>query len=167
MSAWHVIKSSGRDTRADFYLRRAGLRTYRPLEHRYFIDRRTQAQKFREKSLMPGYIFVRLDNIADIARIRNAIGVSYILGNWEGERFVPAEIPGEWVENLEKAGPLIVGKKVAYRKGDKIRLIINKISDMILECEGVDGRGRVMVGVEMLGKRQIVRVDPERVELAG
>jgi transcription antitermination factor NusG len=117
-------------------------------------------------SLMQGYVFVRADRLSDLGRLRDVREVCYILGSWNGDRFVPAEIRPDWIDAMEHAGPKIVGKKIPFQKGRRVRLILGKISDMISECEGVDKKGRVLVRVDLLGKSQTVAVDPEHVELA-
>ncbi len=166
MSGWYCAKTAGRDTVADFYLRRAGLDVFRPEIHRYFRDR-FQREKCRISGLIPGYVFVALGCDAEIGKAMNAIGVKYLLGSHERGQFVPKEMPRQWITDLIDAGPTIVGKKAAFKKGAKVKRAIGKLADVFGEVgEELDRSGRVKLYIEMFGSTREVAISSDHLELA-
>lgn len=164
MSPWLAAKTIGRASRACWYLDRAGVRSFHPVVHRYYLDRRTRQEKFRVAELFPGYLFIRPEGPLEYAKAKNAIGVAYILGGFSGERFVPREIPAEWVETLEKAGPVLVGKRRKFVKGQKIRVVISNIAEIVATVEAHNGH-KVKFRTDMFGAEVVADADESRVEL--
>jgi transcription antitermination factor NusG len=161
---WYCAKTIGRETRARFYLERAGLSAFRPEIHRYFKDRRTQQEKFRILGLFPGYVFVRIETDAERDRATSAIGVGYLLGNWTGDRFLPRQMPLQWIESLIEAGPIIQGKRIAYQKGQKVKAAVGALADLIGEIDSIDKERSAVVKMEMFGTVRQVRVALEHLE---
>lgn len=163
---WICAKTRGNEKRALLYLKKQGLEAFRPELHRYSIDPRTRIERKRELSLFPGYVFVRLARAADQSKAASAVGVAYLLGSWTGERFLPREMPIGWMTSLHSAGPVIEGKKVRFRKTDKVRLALNAIADVVAEVEGLDDAGNVRLKFDLLGKRHTIQVAADRLERA-
>jgi transcription antitermination factor NusG len=164
--SWFVARTSSRDTIAAFYLERAGLTVFRPLVHRYFTDRRTQQERYRVLSLFPGYAFVALTDAAEREAAVSAVGVASLLGSWTGDRFAPKEIPSQWVAALVEAGPLVEGKRVAFRKGDAVKAAVGGIAGLIGTIEAIDNSHTAVVSMAMLGAVRRVSVALEHLELA-
>jgi hypothetical protein len=164
MSAWLAAKISGHANRASFYLERAGVLSFRPIIHKYYKDKRTQQERFRVAELFQGYIFIRPESPLEYARAKDAIGVSYILGGYSGERFIPKEIPLEWIEELERSGPMIVGKRRKFERGQHVRAAVNAISEIIGTVEAHNGR-RVTIRAVMFGAEMKIDVDEDKIEL--
>lgn len=165
MSQWYCAKTKGRETVATFYLGRAGLEAFRPVIHKYYSDR-YQREKMRIMSLIPGYVFVRLPGLADQGAAMNALGVAYLLGSRDGGLFRPKEMPSQWVAELIDAGPLVQGKKMAFKKGNKVKRAVGRLAEIIGEVEGVDERGLVRISYEMFGTKLESTARPEYLELA-
>lgn len=165
-SAWFAAKTCGRETKSIFYLERAGIRAFRPETHRYFIDNHTHAERFRVIAIFPGYVFFEAAGQNEYNLAASATGVAYVLGNWIGERFAPKEMPKQWITDLIDAGPIIEGKKVAYKKGNKVKIAVGHLEKLIAEIDGVDTSGKLMVKVELFGRTNLVRIAPGSVELA-
>ncbi len=161
---WFCAKTIGRETRARFYLERAGIEAFRPEIHRYFVDRRTKQEKHRILGLFPGYVFVCIDSDAERDRATNAIGVAYLLGNWTGDQFAPRQMPSEWIAPLIEAGPIIQGKKVAFKKGQLVKAAVGALADLIGEVEAIDKSRTAIVRMEMFGTVRQVRVALEHLE---
>lgn len=161
---WYAAKTVGRETRALFYLARRGVKAFRPEVHRYFVDRHTRQEKFRVTSLFPGYVFVDIHGAAERDRASRAIGVTGLLGMWTGDGFMPKEIPSQWIHDLMDAGPQITGKKIAFRKGERAKVAIGRIGEIITEVEGVDKSGKVRLTIEMFGSCRKVLVSQDKLE---
>jgi transcription antitermination factor NusG len=161
---WYCAKTIGRETRAKLYLERAGLSAFRPEIHRYFTDRHTQQERRRVLSLFPGYVFVRIETDAERDRAVSAIGVAYLLGNWTGDRFLPRQMPSLWLAALMSAGPIIQGRRVAFKPGDLVRRAVGQLAELIGEVEAVDKEQVADVKVTMLGKAHRLRIPSHELE---
>jgi transcription antitermination factor NusG len=164
--AWYAAKTCGRETKCIFYLERGGIRAFRPEVHRYFIDKRTHSERFRVGAIFPGYVFFETASQNEYNFAASAIGVAYVLGNWSGERFAPKEMPKQWITDLMDAGPVIEGKKIAYKNGNKVKIAVGHWEKIIAEIDAVDSHGKLMLKVELFGRTNLVRVAPSSVELA-
>jgi transcription antitermination factor NusG len=163
---WHVARCIGRETRAALYLSRAGIRNFRPVEHHYFIDRRTKVERYRERPRFGGYVFVELHNAAERDAACNAIGVAGLLGWWTDEGYRLATIPTHYVTDLMDAGPHLVGKSKPFNKGQKVKIAYNAISEIVADFEGLDKDGKALVTLAMLGGQRLVAVELKRLQAA-
>jgi transcription antitermination factor NusG len=167
--AWFCAKTIGRETRAELYLERAGIDAFRPVIHRYFVDRRTQQERHRVLSLFPGYIFARIETDDERDLATSAIGVSYLLGNWTGDRFLPRQMPSQWIAHLIEAGPIIQGKKSTVKKGDRVKRVFGAISglaDIIGEVEKVDKSRFAVVKTTLFGAERRIKIAVDHLEAA-
>jgi transcription antitermination factor NusG len=167
--AWFCAKTVGRETRAQFYIERAGIDAFRPEIHRYFIDRRTQQERHRILSLFPGYVFIRIETDDERDLATSAIGVAYLLGNWTGDHFQPRQMPSQWIAHLIEAGPIIQGKKCDLKKGDRVKRAIGAASglaDIIGEVERVDKSRFAVVKTIMFGAERRVKIAVDHLEPA-
>jgi len=162
---WFCAKTIGHENVALAHLARAGLTTFRPEVHRYFRNRYHREQR-RIANEIPGYIFVRLWSPEDMGRAEGAIGVKYLLGSMEHGVRKPREIEAGWIMELMRCGPRIEGKKMAFKKGAKVKRAVGALADIIGEVEGVDTKGPVTLSIEMFGAMREVRISAERLELA-
>ena len=163
---WYCAKINGSQKLAAFYLERAGLKPFYPTIYRYFTDRRTGEERYRVVSLFPGYIFIPLADAAERDRATRAIGVAYLLGNWTGDRFAPRQMPSEWIASLIEAGPIIEGKRVAFRRGDTVRVAVAGIGKAICQIEAIDNSHSAIVSMAMFGAVRRVSVAMENLEPA-
>ena len=165
MPNWYAAKTSGRETRATFYLDRAEVKCYRPEVHNYFIDKRTGAEKSRASSLFPGYIFFSPESPDQFSAAKNAIGIGYILGGWHGNEFIPRSMPAGWVDALIGVGPVVRGRKKRFCNGEKVRVIISGLSEILATVES-QTKGKVTVKAVMFGSEMEFTVDESKVELS-
>lgn len=161
--SWYCAKLIGHENTAANYLRRLGIKVFVPEAHRYYVDKRTKKERHRVAALFVGYGFVWLENDAQRAQAVSARVVAYLLGSWMGERFLPREMPIEWVSKLMDAGPLIVGKRVEYKRGERVKVLIGRLAEQILELEG-EKNGKLVARMEMLGAVRRVQLNPDQVE---
>ena len=163
---WHIARVFGRESRASLYLSRAGIRNFRPVEHHYFIDRRTKVERYRERSRFGGYVFVELHNAAERDAACRAIGVAGLLGWWTGEGYRLATIPTHYVTDLMDAGPQLVNKSKPFNKGQKVKIALNAVSELIASFETLDGPGKAVVTLEAFGGQRKVTVELGRLMAA-
>ena len=162
---WFAARTAGRETRAALYLTRAGFEPFRPVIHRYFWDKRRRAEKFRIISLFPGYIFFAARGRDHATHARNVTGISGILGEYLGDTFAPKAMPGAYIGELLDKCPIIEGKRRAYTPGERIKVAVAGLSDLIATVEAHAGR-KVSFRMTMLGQEVSVSVDESKVEPA-
>lgn len=164
MSQWFCCKTRGREKDAEFHIGRAGVECFRPTIHKYFINK-YQREKMRIISLIPGYLFVRLVRVQDHGLVANAIGVAYLLGSRDGMVFMPREIPSKWVTELIDAGPVVQGKKMAFKKGNRVKRAVGHIAEIIGEVEGVEACGKLRISIDFIGAKRSIIVNSNELEL--
>lgn len=166
---WHIARTIGRESRASLYLNRAGIRNFRPVEHFYFIDKRTKVERFRERPRFGGYVFVELHDAAEREAACRAIGVAGLLGHWTETGYRLAEVPRHYVTDLIDAGPVVLNKRNSrqpFKKGQKVKLALNAVAEIIAEFAQLDGKGKAVVTVTTLGVACPVHVELERLQAA-
>jgi transcriptional antiterminator RfaH len=143
---WAVIQCKpGRERWVRFFLLKwLHLECYLPrIKHR----KRTQA-------LFPGYCFVQIENRwFDILRQPYVIR---LLMN--GER--PARIPNEFIDNLykrERNGFVKLPQPPKFRRGQPVKVIRGTFNGMAGIHDGMSGRDRERVLLELLGRK--VRIE--------
>jgi transcription antitermination factor NusG len=163
---WFVARTVGRESRACLYLSRAGIRAFRPVEWHYFIDRRRNVERYRERPRFAGYVFVELHNAAERDAACRAIGVAGLLGWWTDEGYRLATIPTHYVTDLMDAGPQMVNKSKPFKKGQKVKIAYNAISEIVADFEGLDKDGKALVTLAILGGQRLVAVELKRLAAA-
>jgi transcription elongation factor/antiterminator RfaH len=109
------------------------------------------------RPLFPGYIFVRLDIAHTPWRaIDGTVGVRKLVKHGE----TPAAVPRGVVEAIQAIsqsnGQLVFTANL--KPGDKIRFLTGPFADLIGTLERIDGKGRVLVLLELLGRAAHVAV---------
>lgn len=171
---WICARVKGIGTRAEHRastdLKRHGVESFWPQQHRYFIDRLKKQERYRESALLPGYLFCRLRRPIDRDIISGCYFLSYVLGSWTGERFLPREIPGSYVTALIEHGPFEINKmntKGRFKIGQKVKVALNALTEIIGEYKGeVDGKGKAVINVSAFGKTFDVQIGHERLAAA-
>ena len=157
---WSVVQTeSQRELVADDYLKRGGFETYLPR-----IRIRSHART-RNVALFPSYLFVQIGTRWYDARW--TIGVIRILQTIVGEgdqlTTVPALVPDEYIEFWRKReGPdgfvkLPRAPTNRLKKGQRVRIVRGSFEGRLAVYEGMSGRERERVLLELLG--QFVPVD--------
>lgn len=110
--------------------------------------RRTRTE---ERPLFPGYVFVLLDMARDPWRsVDSTLGVRSLVKTGD----VPAPLPEGVVEALQ--GMTQENGLVAFssrlRPGDQVRFMTGPFADMVGALDRLDGNGRVLVLLDLLGR---------------
>jgi transcriptional antiterminator RfaH len=156
MKRWYVAHTQVHaEERARLNLEQQGFRTYLP---RYRRERRhARRRDIVRAPLFPGYIFVQLDpESAPWRSINGTFGVNYLI--CYGER--PAAVPEGVVEEIaarENEEGLIELQPKRFRKGEALRIVSGALADCLGFFEKMADRERVVLLLELLGRK--VRVE--------
>ncbi len=89
-----------------------------------------------------------------------------LLGWWTDEGYRLATIPTHYVTDLIDAGPQLVNKSKPFNKGQKVKIALNAVSEIIGEYETLDGSGKAVVTLEAFGGKRLVTVELKRLQAA-
>ncbi len=159
MKNWYVAQTQANaEERARVNLERQGFRAYLP---RYRRERRhARRREVVRAPLFPGYIFVELDLMSAPWRsINGTLGVIRLICH--GER--PAALPEGVVEALtarENEEGLVVLQPRRFRKGEALRIVSGALADCFGFFEKMADRDRVILLLDLLGRK--VRVQAPR-----
>ncbi len=156
MTDWYVVQTLARaEERADLNLRRQGFKSYLPRLRRE--RRHARRTDMVLTPLFPGYLFVQLDLQRQAWRsINGTYGVSRLI--CRGER--PAAAPGSFVADLmerEDERGFITLEPRPFKKGETLQFVSGAMKDCLGLYEGMAARERVIVLLDLLGRK--VRVE--------
>lgn len=166
MKRWHVAQTLVRaEERAQINLKRQGFEAYLP---RYSRERRHARRRDIVKApLFPGYIFVRLDlEAAPWRSINGTLGVSHLVCN--GDR--PAVVPDGVVEEIrarENSDGLIPLTPDQFQKGDALRIVSGALAECFGLFEKMADRDRVVLLLDLLGRKVRVKAPLDVVAASG
>jgi transcriptional antiterminator RfaH len=166
MKRWYVAQTRVRaEERARLNLERQGFRTYLP---RYRRERRhARRRETVGAPLFPGYIFVELDPEHGPWRsINGTFGVNHLI--CRGDR--PAAVPEGLVDELaarENAEGLIVLQPRPFEKGEALRIVSGALADCLGLFERMADRERVILLLDLLGRKVRVQAPLDHVAAAG
>ncbi len=162
MKRWYVAQTQVRgEERARLNLERQGFHTYLP---RYRRERRHARRcDVVAAPLFPGYVFIHLDlTSAPWRAVNGTFGVNHIV--CQGER--PAALPEGVVEAIaarENGEGLIALKPRRFRKGEALRIVSGALADCFGFFERMADRDRVVLLLDLLGRRVRVQAPREAV----
>jgi transcriptional antiterminator RfaH len=165
-SRWYVAQTHPHaEARASLHLHRQGFETYLP---RYRKTRR-HARRIEAIAapLFPGYLFVAIDLATQRwLPIRSTVGIARLIG--EGD--CPAVVPDCVLEALrarqDAEGLVKLEPRPRFSRGDKVRVLEGAFFDCCGLYEGMSGRERVAILLELLGRRVRVVLDTEFIAAA-
>jgi transcriptional antiterminator RfaH len=165
-STWHVVQVHlHAETKARFHLSRQGFETYLPL----YLKRRRHARRTETIAapLYPSYLFVRFNPSTHRWRsIHSTIGVARMVCNGD----VPATLDQAIIENLKSRenaqGFIQLERRPKFALHDKVRVCDGVFADCLGLVEGLGDRDRVVILLNMLGRKVRVLLDEELVVAA-
>lgn len=109
--------------------------------------------------MFPGYIFVRFDPARPAWRAINSTrGVTRLVGS---EKTGPRPVPQEFIETLRQRcnenGLLMAAEDLA--PGDRVRMLTGPFSNLIAEIETIASERRVLLLLDLMGRKTRVRVN--------
>ena len=165
-SAWHVVQVHlHAERKAQMHISRQGFETYLPL----YLKRRRHARRTEMVAapLYPSYLFVRFNSLIHRWRsIHSTLGVVRLVCNGD----VPAALDQAIIENLKSRenaqGFIQLDRRTKFAPNDKVRISDGVFADCLGLVEGVSDRDRVVILLNMLGRKVRVLLDEELVVAA-
>ncbi|MQA67545.1 MAG: transcriptional activator RfaH [Alphaproteobacteria bacterium] len=153
---WYVVQTQPNSERkAAFHLERQDITVYLP----QYLKRWRHARKtdLRPTPLFPRYLFIAMDIAqARWRAVRSTIGVSALVCN--GER--PAAVPDGVVETIrareDERGLVPLRMVNPYRKGDAVSVVEGGLAGASGFFECFDDQDRVILLLDMLGRKMRV-----------
>jgi transcriptional antiterminator RfaH len=163
---WYLIQSRPHaEVKASQHLRRQGFETYLP---RYLKQYR-HARRIEKVAapLFPSYLFAAVDMASQRwFSIDSTIGVMRLVRNGNRPAIVPVSII-ETLKQREDANGLIeLSQRSNFSPGDKVCVSAGAFQDCFGLYEGMSGRDRVSILLDLLGRKVRVVLATECIEAA-
>jgi transcriptional antiterminator RfaH len=165
MERWYVAETQPHaEAKALWHLERQGFTAYLPQYRK--VRRHARRTDEVRAPLFPRYLFVRIDVARAAWRaIRSTIGVARLVS--QGER--PAPVPDGVVEDIrgreDERG--LVTIEPGFRRGQTLRVLTGALADQVGLFESITDERRVVLLLELLGRRIEVCVSMDAVVPAG
>jgi transcriptional antiterminator RfaH len=152
MSYWAIAQThSQRETAAHDHLERQGFHAYLPC-----IE-----VKKRRAPLFPGYLFVRIDNAW--YPILSTIGVMRLLRNGDQEPSRISDLIVRKIREREVRGIVKLPKRM--QPGMQVRILRGTFKDFIGIYDGMSGKERERILLELLGRKVPIDIHPDDLAL--
>ena len=163
MKNWYVAytQPSGED-KAMFNLHRQGFEAYLP---KVSATRRhaRRVEKVR-RPLFPRYLFIRMDLSAERWRaVHSTIGVTHLICNGDTPMPMPPQVIDEIRARETGDGVVNLFDEKRFRCGDAVRVTDGPLLDHTGLFECIDGRERVIILLNILGRESKVGLPQEYV----
>lgn len=164
MKQWFAVHTQARgEAQARFNLMRQGFEVYLPR----FLKRRRHARRTEmvPTPLFSRYLFVHMDTGAARWRaIQSTFGVSHLVCNGD----LPAAVPDAIIDNIrsreDDSGMVAMGNPPPpFDKGQVVKVLTGPLAEQVGWFEGVSDEERVILLLELLGRKVQVRVPTEAV----
>jgi transcriptional antiterminator RfaH len=147
---WYLIQTKPRqEGRAQEHLQRQLFECYRPLKAG---EKKRGSRGPSEEELFPGYLFIRMDQTSDNwYPIRSTRGVARIV-TFGG---LPVPVKDELIEQIRER-LLAPPPKVAFQKGEAVRITAEGFNDVEAIFLAADGDERAVILLNLLHREQKV-----------
>jgi transcriptional antiterminator RfaH len=165
-SRWYVVQTQlHAETKAANHLRRQDFPVYLPR----YLKRRRHARRTEivAAPLFPRYMFVAIDQLTQRWRsIRSTIGVAHLICNSDGPAPVPEFVIDELRGREDESGLIRLDAKPRFAPGDPVLVIDGIFSASRGLFDGMTGKERVAILLDLLGRKVRVVLDGEAVAAA-
>ncbi len=163
MKRWYVVSTHSRnEPLALANLEHQGFEAYLPC----YLKRRRHARRTEtvRRPLFPGYLFVRLD-IGDEPwhAIKSTIGVKRMICHGDNPAPVPHGVIEEIQAHRDEAGMVVMSKLAPFEKNNVVRINSGAFLDQVGLFDCATDQERVIVLLDIMGRRVRVRVPLEAV----
>jgi transcriptional antiterminator RfaH len=163
---WYVAHTHPHaEAKAAAHLRRQGFDIYLPR----YLKRRRHARRVETVAapLFPRYLFVKIDIGAQRWRaIQSTIGVTHMVCNGDAPAAVPSGIVESFRLREDEDGLIDIGSGPKFARGDKIRVRDGAFGDCLGLFESTTDRERVLILLDLLGRKVRVVLHAEDVVAA-
>lgn len=163
---WYVVQTQpNAESKAVVHLGRQGFATYLPR----YRKRRRHARRVDAVAapLFPRYLFVAVDlGVQRWRSIYSTVGVSRLICNGDNPAPVPDHVLAMLKEREDAAGFIRFEAPPPFRRGDKIRVLDGLFSDCLGLYDGMPDGDRVVILLDLLGRKVRVLLCAEAVAAA-
>jgi transcriptional antiterminator RfaH len=162
---WYLAQTQAHaEAKAAFNLGRQGFTTYLPR----CLKRRRHARRVEVVAapLFPRYVFVAIDMATQRWRlIHSTFGIAHLVCYGEEPAIVPDRVIAD-LQTRENPDGFIELHKPTFAVGDKVRVCHGVFESSFGLFEGMTGRERVAVLLDLVGRKVRVVMDAEAIEAA-
>jgi transcriptional antiterminator RfaH len=162
---WHVVHTHAHaESKAAAHLLRQGYEVYLPR----YLKRRRHARRIDTVAapVFPRYCFVAIDRLAQRWRaICSTVGVAHLVCNGDEPAALPAVVVDE-IRRREDERGFVRLDKARFASGDRVRIIGGVFLDCVGLFQDIADRERVVVLLELLGRKVKVTLDGAELDAA-
>jgi transcriptional antiterminator RfaH len=163
---WFVVHTQvNAEAKVTRNLQRQGFEIYSP----YYLKRRRHARKIElvAAPLFPRYIFVRINMASQRWRaIQSTFGVADLVLNGSEPAPVPPPVMRALREREDENGYVKLDQRLTFVPGDKARVIAGAFAENVALFEGLADRDRILILLDMLGRKVRVSIEADLVSVA-
>jgi transcriptional antiterminator RfaH len=163
---WYVVRTHPHaEGKAAAHLQRQGFDVYLPL----YAKRRRHARRtdVTASPLFPRYMFVAIDLIHQRWRaIRSTVGVTNLVCSGHEPTPVARDIIGRLKQREDAAGFVQLDRAPRFSAGDAVRVVEGAFSDCLGLFESMTDSERVLVLLDLLGRKVRVTMNMDTIEAA-
>ena len=163
---WFVVQTQvNAEAKAARNLLKQGFEIYLPR----YLKRRSHARKIDKVAvpLFPRYIFVRISTATQRWRsIQSTFGVASLVLNGSEPAAVPPQVLHSLRAREDESGYVTLEQRPKFAPGDKVRVIAGTFAENLALFDGLAGRDRLVILLEMLGRSVCVSVEADMVAAA-
>ena len=163
MRRWYVVHTQPQgESRAKANLERQGYEVYLPRCRKW--RRHARRAEIVAAPLFPRYLFVRLD--LDCQRWRPVLS-TFGVADLVSRAGAPSPVPDGIVEAIrsrEDAGQFVdLTRQAPFRPGDAVQVMAGPFTDHVAEFEGLSEEQRVVLLLDLLGRKLRISVPADSV----
>jgi transcriptional antiterminator RfaH len=163
---WYVVHTQlHAERKAAEHLARQGFSCYLPR----YLKKRRHARRVESVAapLFPRYLFVAVDMMTQRWRcIQSTVGVLRLVCNGDSPGPVPDEIIDAIKSRENESGFVRLDERARFRRGDEVRVHDGVFAASLGIVEGVTDSERVMILLDLLGRKVRVSLDADLVVAA-
>jgi transcriptional antiterminator RfaH len=166
LNPWHVVQTHAHaEAKAQMHLARQGFETYLPR----YLKRRRHARRVETvaSALYPRYLFVRFDTAIHRWRaIQSTVGVARLVCNGDSPAAIDGSVIGGLKGREDTQGFIQLEQRPRFAVGDKVRVSEGAFADCLGLFENVADHERVIILLDLLGRKVRVVLDEDFVAAA-
>jgi transcriptional antiterminator RfaH len=164
--AWYVVQTHiNAESKAASNLMRQGFRIYLPR----YLKRRSHARKVEKVAapLFPRYLFVCVNVATQRWRsIQSTLGVSHVVTNGSNPGLVAQDVLNVLRAREDENGFIRLDSAPQFSLGEKVRVISGVFVESPALYDGMSGRDRVAILLDLLGGKVRVSLDADLIAAA-